>query len=104
MATSVWMNGTKFSCGSERPLALTMPAVTEFSKPNGEPIATTHSPTRSLFGSPMFTLGRFWASTLISATSVRLSKPMTFAFSSRLSFNLTVISSAPSTTWALVRM
>ena len=31
--------------GSERPLALTMPAVTEFSKPNGEPIATTHSPT-----------------------------------------------------------
>jgi hypothetical protein len=27
------MNGTKFSCGSERPLALTMPAVTVFSKP-----------------------------------------------------------------------
>jgi hypothetical protein len=26
------MNGTKFSCGSERPLALTMPAVTVFSK------------------------------------------------------------------------
>ena len=52
IATSVWMNGTKFSCGSERPLALTMPAVTVFSKPNGEPIATTHSPTLSLVGSP----------------------------------------------------
>ena len=36
-----------------RDLALTMPAVTVFSSPNGEPIAITHSPTRSLFGSPM---------------------------------------------------
>ena len=32
--------------GSERALALTMPAVTELSKPYGEPMATTHSPTR----------------------------------------------------------
>jgi hypothetical protein len=29
-------------------LALTMPAVTVFSKPNGEPMASTHSPTRRL--------------------------------------------------------
>ena len=57
IATSVWMNGTKFSCGSERPLAETMPAVTVFSKPNGEPIATTHSPTRRRVGSPNFTAG-----------------------------------------------
>src|SRR5947209_3783710 len=41
MATSVWMKGTKFSCGSERPFALTIPAVTVFSKPNGEPMATS---------------------------------------------------------------
>ena len=35
-----------------------MAAVTMFSKPNGEPIATTHSPTLSLFGSPKRTAGR----------------------------------------------
>ncbi len=84
MATSVWMNGTKFSCGSERPLALTMPAVTVFSKPNGEPIASTHSPTLSLVASPKRTSGRPAASTL--------------------TVSLTLISSAPSTTCALVRM
>ena len=45
-AASVWMNGTAASPGSERALALTMPEVTVFSRPNGAPIATTHSPTR----------------------------------------------------------
>ena len=104
IATSVWMNGTKFSCGSERPFALMIPAVTLFSKPNGEPIATTHSPTLSLFGSPNFTDCRPAASILITATSVRRSAPITFALNSRLSLNLTVISSAWSTTWAFVRM
>ena len=102
IATSVWMNGTKFSCGSERPLALTMPAVTVLSKPNGEPIATTHSPTRSLLGSPNVTLGRPVASILSSATSVRRSLPMTLALNSRLSVSRTVISSAASTTCELV--
>src|SRR3989344_5551616 len=34
-ATSVWMKGTRLSSGSERPLALTTPAVTLFSKPKG---------------------------------------------------------------------
>ena len=33
MATSVWMNGMRFSCGRSRPLALTMPAVIVFSSP-----------------------------------------------------------------------
>ena len=56
-----------------------MPAVTVFSKPNGEPIATTHSPTLSLFGSPNFTSGRPVPSILMSATSVRLSAPITLA-------------------------
>ena len=104
MATSVWMKGTKFSCGSERPLALTMPAVIVFSKPNGEPIATTHSPTFSLFGSPKRTAGRPVASILITAMSVRRSAPITLALNSRLSVKRTLISSAPSITCALVRM
>ena len=102
MATSVWMNGTKFSCGSERPLALTMPAVTVFSKLKGEPIATTHSPTLSFAGSPKRTAGSPVASILMSAMSVRRSAPITLALYSRLSVSLTVISSAPSTTCALV--
>jgi len=83
-------------------LALTMPAVTELSKPKGEPIATTHSPTLSPAGSPKRTAGRLLASILIRATSVRLSAPITLARNSRLSVRRTVISSAWSTTWALV--
>ena len=85
-------------------LALTMPAVTVFSKPNGEPIATTHSPTLSLFGSPKRTAGRPVASILITAMSVRRSAPITLALNSRLSVKRTLISSAPSMTCALVRM
>ena len=49
-----------------------MPAVTVFSKPNGEPIASTHSPGFSFAGSPMRTVGRFFASILMTATSVRV--------------------------------
>ena len=48
-----------------------MPAVTLFSKLNGEPMASTHSPGRSFGGSPMRTTGRFLPSILITATSVR---------------------------------
>ncbi len=48
-----------------------MPAVALFSKPNGEPIASTHSPGFSSEGSPMRTTGRFLASILMTATSVR---------------------------------
>jgi hypothetical protein len=92
IATSVWMKGTKFSCGRERPLALTMPAVTEFSKPKGEPMATTHSPTE-LARIAHFDAGSPLASILISATSVRLSAPITLALNSRLSVSFTVTSS-----------
>ena len=60
-------------------MALTMPAVTEWSKPNGEPIASTHSPTRSFVESPSFTAGRSVASILSSARSLRASLPTTFA-------------------------
>ena len=81
-----------------------MPAVTVFSRLKGEPIATTHSPTRSLLTSPILTKGRLPASTLTTATSVRLSKPTMRALSSRLSVSVTTTSSAPSTTCALVMM
>ncbi|MCC2673941.1 MAG: hypothetical protein K0R58_888 [Ramlibacter sp.] len=86
-----------------RPLALTMPAVTVFSRPNGEPIAITHSPTFSLLTSPIRTNGRPVASILMTATSVRLSGvPITFALNSLLSGKVTSTSSAPSTTCAFV--
>ena len=85
-------------------LSLTMPAEMLFSNPNGEPIAATHSPTLALLASPICTTGRFLASILISATSLRGSAPITFALNSRLSVKRTLISSALSTTCALVRM
>ena len=83
-------------------MALTMPAVIVFSRPKGLPIANTHSPTLSFSGSPMATLGRLAASIFSSATSVRLSVPTTLALNSRRSASLTLTSSAPSTTCALV--
>jgi hypothetical protein len=107
-ATSVWMNGTASRFGSperfSRLFAEMMPAVTVLAKPKGEPMATTHSPTRSLLMSPIFTVGRLVPSILITATSLRVSAPITFALNSRLSFMRTVISSAFSTTCALVTM
>ena len=107
-AASVWMKGTASRFGSperfSRPRALTMPAVTVLLKPNGEPIAMTHSPTRSLRVSAILTTGRSLASTLMTATSLRVSAPITLAISSRRSLKRTVISSAFSTTCALVTM
>ena len=85
-------------------MALTMPAVTLFSNPNGEPIATTHSPGRSRDGSPILTVGRSLAGILITATSLFLSTPTTLAVNSRRSVSFTVTSLAEATTWALVRI
>ena len=79
-----------------------MPAVTVLSRPNGEPMAITHSPTFRRSTLPILTNGRPVASILSSATSVRWSLPMILALNSRLSVSVTVTSSAPSTTWALV--
>jgi hypothetical protein len=87
-----------------RALALTMPAVTVFSSPKGEPMAITHSPTFRRLTSPIFTKGRPVASIFTTATSVRLSAPMMRALNSRLSVSVTMTSSAPSTTCALVMM
>src|SRR5438105_277897 len=103
-AASVWMNGTYVPSGSERAVALTMPAVAVFSKPNGEPIASTHSPTRSLAGSPSFTAGRPLASIFTTAMSLGWSTPSTLPLNSRRSDRRTRTSSAPSTTCALVRI
>ncbi|MNQ99079.1 hypothetical protein D3C85_1148010 [compost metagenome] len=75
-----------------------MPEVTVLSKPKGEPIASTHSPTFSFSDLPSFTVGRLAASTFSSATSVRASEPIRRAFSSRLSLRVTIISSASATT------
>ena len=81
-----------------------MPAVTVFSKPKGAPIATTHSPTSSEDGSPIVTTGRSVASIFSTATSLFSSAPSTRAANSRRSVSFTVTRSAPSTTWALVRI
>ena len=85
-----------------RPLALTMPAVALFSKPNGAPIASTHSPTLSVRESPSFTVGRSLAAILMIAISDFGSTPTTLAVYSRRSVRRTVTSLAPSTTCALV--
>ena len=103
-ATSVWMKGTALSSGSERPLALTTPAVTLFSKPNGEPMAITHSPGISAWLLPSGKVGRPVALILITATSVLSSRPSTLALNSRRSVSFTVTSWAPRTTCALVRI
>jgi len=104
-ATSVWMKGVYISSGSERPFALTMPAVMVLAKPNGEPIAATQSPGSSLEESPRVAVGNPSASTLRRATSLRLSRPTTLALNSRLeSASRTFTSSNSATTWALVRM
>ena len=103
-ATSVWMKGTKVSSGSALPLALTTPALTLFSKPNGEPMASTHSPTRKSCALPNLTTGSPLASIFSTATSVFGSLPSTLARNSRRSVSLTITSCASRTTWALVRI
>src|SRR6267143_128963 len=79
-----------------------MPAVTLFSKPNGAPIASTHSPTFSVRESPSFTVGRSLAPILMMAISDFGSTPTTLAVYSRRSVRRTVTSLAPLTTCALV--
>jgi hypothetical protein len=52
MAASVWRKSSKGPWPMERPLALMMPAVTVCCRPNGEPMASTQSPTLTLSESP----------------------------------------------------
>ncbi len=80
-----------------------IPAVTVPPRPKGLPIASTQSPTRALEESPHLTAGSgFFGSTLSSARSVFLSRPMILALRLVSSCRMTVISSASSMTWLLV--
>src|SRR6266508_249640 len=88
---------------SARPGWLTIPRVTEWSRPNGLPMTSTHSAmsTRSESPSGMVESGRS-ASTLSSATSDSASAPITFAARRLPPPRSTSIEAAPSTTWAFV--
>src|SRR5439155_1376511 len=84
------------------PSAETMPEVAVWPRPNGLPIATTKSPTRSASESPHLASVRFPGGTLTSATSVPGSEPISCAGSLRLSFSVITTSRASFTTCALV--
>ena len=80
------------------PFALTIPAVTEKSKLNGEPIAITQSPTFNSSLLPTSTDGRFFPLTSSTARSDKGSTPITSAINSLLSDKETTTSVASSTT------
>jgi hypothetical protein len=85
--------------------ALTMPVVTVFCSPPGEPIATTSWPTTSLLESPSVAAVRplaFWAWT--TAMSALVSAPTTLAWYFLPSDVVITTFWAPSTTCALVRI
>ena len=114
IAASVWMKSwimSSFAPGSRTParlLADTMPLVTVLVNPNGEPMATTQSPTSSASESPNGTVGSFsplsTSLSRITARSVSGSRPASDAVYSRPSLSFTLIVSAGSTTWLFVRM
>ena len=79
-------------------MALTIPAVTEKSKLNGDPIATTQSPTLKSSLSPMRTAGKLSPLTFKTAKSDSLSMPIISALNSLLSDKETITSVASSTT------
>ena len=70
----------------------------ENSKPKGEPIANTQSPTRNISESPNSTKGKSPAPIFRRAKSDGSSKPITSASKTLRSFKCTWISSAPATT------
>lgn len=105
MAASVWMKFSKLLMPSWlRPSAETMPLVTVWPTPKGLPMASTWSPTWSSSELPSTIAGSLSISILSTARSVSGSVPITLARVWRLSLRVTSISSAPSTTWLLVRM
>ena len=70
-------------------------------------MAITQSPTRLLSESPNLAAGSGFllgGSTLSTATSTRLSEPISLALSWVSSRRMTVMSSAPWMTWLLVTM
>ncbi len=82
-----------------------IPVVTEASRPKGEPMATTVSPTTSAsLTSRIWMAGRSSRSTRITARSLSGSVPMTSASSTSPDASRTATDCASPTTWLLVRM
>ena len=104
IAASVCKKSSKGPWSSCRALALMMPAVTVAWRPNGEPTASTQSPTCIRSESPRraYLKVALPSSSLSTARSVFLSTPMTFALCLPPSRVTTSISVARSTTCALV--
>ena len=88
---------------SERPNALTTPAVTLYWKPKGLPIAIASWPTRIFSESPRGAVISLPEEMRMTATSVPGSSPTIVASNRRPSLRVTAILSAPWTTWLLVR-
>jgi len=106
-AASVWITSSSsapFGAVRGRASALTIPAVTVRSSPKGFPVATTGSPTESRSESPRMSgvSARDGVSSWSTARSVAGSAPTSRAFTRSRLEKLTVIVSAPSTTWRLV--
>ena len=99
---SVWTNSSYGPLPMKRSLALTIPVVTVWSRPNGLPIAITGSPTWSRSESPSGSTGRVAASILSSARSVGGSVPTTRAACSLPRERRTMMSPPLATTWLLV--
>jgi hypothetical protein len=103
-AASVWMTwsiSSPFGAWIGRCRALTMPAVAVRSSPNGFPIASTWSPTRTESESPSGSglSAREVAVTLRTAMSVEGSEPTMRAFMRSLFEKLTSTDRAPEITW-----
>jgi len=107
IAASVWIPSSianRFGEVISRWSALTIPDVTVSCSPNGEPIATTPSPTCSAPESPSVSGWRIelGASIFTTARSVDGSVPTTVALYVAPPSNLTEMPVAPATTWSFV--
>ncbi len=102
MTLSITRPATPAQVGSDRPRALTTPAVTVPARPSGLPTATTSWPTRSPLASPRRTGGGVGPSARATARSESGSVPMTWNGVVPPSPNSTVPASARPTTCALV--
>ena len=82
IVASVWIASIRIESlcvSNHRPFELTMPTLTELSKPSWFPTASTHSPTSMSSLSPNAAGTRLVASTLMTAMSLSSSNPTTFA-------------------------
>ena len=94
IAASVWMKSLMEPiCLPERPVALTIPCVTEAKYPRGLPSARTISPCWTTSESPSFEITIDWSldSNETSAISILSSPPTNFPSNSRSSFSLTFL-------------